>query len=99
MPSGKPLYTLDRIDVDGSYCKENCRWATWKDQMSNIRRNIHVYLWGEDYSLSEACRALGLKVENIHSLLGKRNKKVKRTPEEALAKGLSNLYRERISYD
>jgi hypothetical protein len=33
-------YSIDRIDNNKGYCKDNCRWATCKEQNNNKRNNI-----------------------------------------------------------
>jgi len=45
--------TLDRIDNDGDYTKDNCKWSTDKEQSRNRRTNVHYEFNGERLILQD----------------------------------------------
>jgi hypothetical protein len=34
--------TIDRVNNDGNYCKENCKWSTRGEQNTNQRQNVFI---------------------------------------------------------
>lgn len=63
--SGQPHYSLDRINLDGPYSPDNCRWATSQQQTNNrsITRNIEIN--GETKSIQEWADHAGIRYDNI----------------------------------
>jgi hypothetical protein len=58
--------TIDRINPDGDYCKDNCRWLSIEDQQNN-RRNNHVFSHnGESMTLSQWARKLDIKYGTLY---------------------------------
>lgn len=56
--------SLDRIDVNGHYCKENCRWATMEVQANNRRNTKYVVYKGERQTIDSLCKRLNNGVTN-----------------------------------
>ena len=57
---------LDRIDNDGPYCPENCRWVTRKENCRNTRRNKYLTLCGIRKTVAEWCETLDISEYTIY---------------------------------
>lgn len=65
------IHQIDRIDNNGDYCPENCRWVTQKENLNNKRNNHMVEYDGKRFTVSEVASSLGLS----HSLVTYRARK------------------------
>lgn len=55
-----PKHSIERIDNDGNYCPQNCRWATALEQGINKTNNVFLTAGGETRCISEWSRLLGI---------------------------------------
>jgi hypothetical protein len=63
--------TLERKDVNGNYCPENCKWVTNKEQSNNKRNNTKIEYHGETKTVAQWSRELGISIDQI---LGRKEK-------------------------
>lgn len=60
MPTKPTGATIERIDNDGDYCPDNCRWATRKEQNRNSTNNRVLEIYGQKKCVAEWCEISGV---------------------------------------
>lgn len=71
--------TLDRIDVNGDYSPNNCRWVSMKVQQNNRTNNHFITYNGKTKTLTQWCEELNLPYYKIRMRIDYGNW----TPEKA----------------
>ena len=71
-------FSIERLDNNKNYSKDNCTWASSKEQSENRRNNIYIVYKNETYTFYTLSKLLNLK----HSTVYWRLKKSSLTPQE-----------------
>ena len=58
--------TLDRINNDGPYAPDNCRWVTLREQSRNTRRSVIIHFNGRSLCLKDWAKELGIHYMSLH---------------------------------
>lgn len=80
MGDAPPSTTLDRIDVNGPYTKDNCKWSTWTEQHRNRRDNNNITAFGKTQCLTAWAEEYKIPVSTLKNRLYR----AKMLPEDAL---------------
>lgn len=72
-------YSLERIDFQGNYCPENCKWADNLEQSLNKRTTIILSYSNKTKKINEWAKYFNISLSDITILLNMHNWNIKQT--------------------
>lgn len=84
--------SIDRINPNGNYCPENCRWADWVTQGNNKRTCHYMTLNNETHTMTEWAKILNIPLTMLKSRIrrGWPTEKCLLAPRQRKIKGLQD---------
>ena len=83
---------IDRIDNDGGYCPENCRWVTKSFNRVHQRKTRFIEIWGIELSISGWCKEIRMSKSSALKLLSKSEDSFKDEAKKRILAGKGQLY-------
>lgn len=65
--------SIERNNIDGNYCPENCRWITFAEQQRNTSRSRYITANGQTKTMAEWAEITGIRSDVIKDRLNKLN--------------------------
>lgn len=76
--------TLDRINNNGNYEPDNCRWTTRKEQAWNKRNNHLIIFNGKAQPMSQWAEEINISLQTLSSRINQRNWSIERALTESV---------------